>query len=233
MYRSCKLNLSFDVVRLQTDLAMATQAAWIPHFVPGNYEGDWSAIPLRSVEGQIEHIFSDPSVAVSTYRNTPVMKECPYFCQVLGAFDCPITSVRLLKLAAGSLIKEHVDHDLTVKNGVVRLHIPIVTNPDVEFYIEDERVRMAAGECWYIDASLPHRLANKGGTNRVHIVLDCVVNDWLNNWLIEAGYRPRPLTFLETRGVRPQDLDKVIAALIAMGTETSLAHARELEAARR
>lgn len=228
MYRACKLPLAFDARRLLADLALAEASHWQPHFVTRNYTGDWSVIPLRSVAGRADHIHSDASVPVSDYAPTPVLARCPYFQEVLGRFACPVSSARLMKLAAGSHIKEHVDHDLSVARGTARLHIPISTNPEVEFHIEDERVRMAAGECWYIDATLRHRLANLGATDRVHLVFDCEVNDWLRAQLAQAGYRPRPLGFLEARGVRRQDLGRVVAALQAMGTPVAAALAREL-----
>jgi len=233
MYHACQLAMSFDADALQADLRTALdRAAWTPHFVTRNYEGDWSAIPLRSVGGRPDHIYSDPSVAPEDYLDTPMLADCPYFRQVLASFGCPVTSARLLKLAPGSRIKEHVDHDLCLDKGVVRLHIPVTTNPLVEIHIEDQRVIMAEGECWYIDATLRHRLANLGETDRVHIVFDCVVDDWLRRHLRSAGLQPRPVGFLEARGIRPQDLDKVIAAFRAMGTEAGLAMAEELEAAR-
>lgn len=233
MYRACQLPLSFDAGALRADLLTARHwAAWMPHFVASNYEGDWSAIPLRSVAGRPDHIYPDPTKPPEAYLDTPLLAECPCFRHVLTSFPCPVNSARLLKLAPGSRIKEHVDLDLSLDRGVARLHVPVTTNPQVEIHIEDERVIMAEGECWYIDATLRHRLANHGDGDRVHIVFDCVVDDWLRSLLRSAGLQDRPVDFFEARGVRPQDLDQVIAALRAMGTTTGLAHARELEAAR-
>lgn len=232
MYRFCRLALNFDPARLQADLRAAEQPGWQAHFVPSNYTGDWSVIALRSVAGQVGHIFSDHAVAPDGYADTPLVAQCAYFREVLAAFLCPLTSVRLMKLAAGSTIKEHRDHDLTVDGGTVRLHIPVVTNPLVAFHVEGERVVMREGECWYIDASLPHWLANHGEADRVHLVLDCIVNDWLRGLLDQAGYAPRPLDFFEVRGIRRSDLDQVIRALRDMGSPVSLQHADELEQAR-
>jgi hypothetical protein len=79
---------------------------------------------------------------------------------------------------------------------------------------------------------LRHRLENHGVTDRVHIVLDCVVDEWLAGLLEQSGYQPRQPDFWESRGIRPRDLDKVIAALREMGTDAALAQACELEAAR-
>lgn len=231
MYRACKLSSTFDPDRLRADLVAAGEC-WIPHFVQRNYDGDWSAIPLRSVHGQSDHIVPDAGVPAEAYQDTEVLAACPYFRAVLAAFRCPVGSARLLKLAAGSRIHEHTDHDLSAARGYARLHVPVTTNPGVGFFIEDERVGMAAGECWYIDATLRHRLENLGATDRVHIVFDCVMNPWLEARLAEAGYSARQPDFLEARGIRPQDLDKVIAALRAMGTAAALAQVRDLEAAR-
>jgi mannose-6-phosphate isomerase-like protein (cupin superfamily) len=68
----------------------------------------------------------------------------------------------------------------------VRLHIPVVTNPEVEFVLNGVRVEMKEGECWYHNFNLPHRVANRGTVDRVHLVLDCVLNDWLREVLLSA-----------------------------------------------
>ena len=40
----------------------------------------------------------------------------------------------------------------------------------MEFYVDDRRVIMEAGECWYLDLSRPHRVHNRGTTDRIHLV---------------------------------------------------------------
>jgi hypothetical protein len=84
-----------------------------------------------------------------------------------------------MKLAAGSIIKEHRDHDLSYEHGFMRLHIPVVTNPDVEFLLNGRRVVMNPGECWYLRLSDPHAVANRGREDRIHLVIDTEVNEWL------------------------------------------------------
>jgi mannose-6-phosphate isomerase-like protein (cupin superfamily) len=108
-----------------------------------------------------------------------VLERCPYIREVLASFHCPLKLVRFLKLSAGSNIKEHSDFDLSFEDGEVRVHIPIQTNPQVEFVVDGERLPMGEGECWYINFNLPHRIHNGGETDRVHLVIDCVLNDWL------------------------------------------------------
>jgi hypothetical protein len=38
---------------------------------------------------------------------------------------------------------------------------------------------MAPGEGWYLRLSDPHTVANRGDTDRVHLVIDARMNDWL------------------------------------------------------
>ncbi len=182
-----KLPLTFDTIMLKHDLEHIENVAWINHFVQQNYTGTWSAIPLRSPAGAqhpVMMIYSDP--ACTEFEDTPFLKDCLYFQKVLRSFQCPLQAVRLMKLTPSSLIKEHRDHGLAVELGAVRLHIPIYTNPDVHFILNDERVILDEGECWYLRLANPHSLENCGQTDRVHIVIDAVVNDWLRDLLAEG-----------------------------------------------
>ncbi len=103
--------------------------------------------------------------------------------ELLTQFQCTLQSVRFLKLAAGSQIKEHRDYDLGFKEGQLRLHIPITTNPEVQFFLDAHRLDLKPGECWYLDLSLPHWVENRGATDRIHLVIDCELNEWLRNLL--------------------------------------------------
>jgi len=38
---------------------------------------------------------------------------------------------------------------------------------------------MSPGEVWYADFDRVHHVHNPGREPRVHLLLDCVVNDWL------------------------------------------------------
>ena len=68
----------------------------------------------------------------------------------------------------------------------MRIHVPLSTTPDVAFIHDGTRVDMQAGEAWYMDLNLPHAVHNAGEHARVHLVVDCVINDWLAD-LLEAG----------------------------------------------
>ncbi len=179
------LPFQFDVARLQADLACIMAEEFVPHFNTAYYQGDWSAVPLRSIGGRTDHIYPDPT-AKHAFADTPLLARCAYIREVLATLHCPQQAVRFLRLKAGSIIKEHRDYELGFEDGEVRLHIPVITNPDVEFVLNQVRVAMNEGECWYLNVNQPHRVANRGATDRIHLVIDCVVNDWLRALLVAA-----------------------------------------------
>lgn len=69
----------------------------------------------------------------------------------------------------------------------MRLHIPVVTNPAVDFRLNGVRCVMAAGTCWYLRLSDPHSVSNRGPADRVHLVIDAAVNGWLTDLFDRAA----------------------------------------------
>jgi hypothetical protein len=182
-----KLPLFFDPGRLQNDLKSLQDSSWIDHFVKQNYTGRWSVIPLRGPAGAahpVMMIYSNPSC--TSFADTPFLALCPYFREVLSRIECELLAVRLMKLEVQSVIKEHRDHDLSLDQGTIRLHIPVITNPQVEFFLNGAQVEMREGECWYLRLSDPHRVANNGPIDRIHLVIDARVNPWLEKLLVEG-----------------------------------------------
>lgn len=84
-----------------------------------------------------------------------------------------------MKLTPGSRIKEHEDLDLAAELGMARLHIPIITNDEVDFRLNGTRVILGEGECWYLRLMDRHSVENNGQSDRVHLVIDAQVNAWL------------------------------------------------------
>jgi hypothetical protein len=183
-----RLPFTFDPDLLARDLAGLSAVGWIGHFVRQNYDGDWSVIPLRGKAGAthpVMMIYSDPTCR--DFADTPMLAACPYFQQVLANFAAPLQAVRLMRLTVGSVIMEHSDHDLSFEEGTVRIHVPVVTNPDVEFYLNRRRVVLEAGTSWYLRLSDPHSVVNRGTADRVHMVIDAEVNDWVRDVLAAAA----------------------------------------------
>lgn len=178
MLASLQLPFVFDPVQLKAEIANIPADLWVNHFNTSIYEGDWSGLALRSVGGKPMQLYPDPT-ASDSFADTELLGQCPYYQSVLATFKCQLTAVRLLRLKAGSNIREHRDYRLGYEDGEVRLHIPVITNPDVAFFLQGERIMMQEGECWYLNVNLPHRVDNQSKTDRIHLVVDCIVNDWL------------------------------------------------------
>jgi mannose-6-phosphate isomerase-like protein (cupin superfamily) len=173
-----RLPLAFDVAPLLADVAALAGDRWVVHFNESYHDGGWQGVALRAVGGDAGRLHSGAHEAASV-ADTGLMRACPGIAAALGRLRCPLRAVRLLRLAAGSTIREHRDEDLRFEDGEARLHIPLVTSPAVEFYVDGERLLMEPGECWYIDFSRPHRVQNRGDRERIHLVVDCGVNEWL------------------------------------------------------
>ena len=187
MIESLRLPLDFDPKALRADLGRIAANEWIPHFVKQNYDGDWSGVALRGpadVTHPIQSLFANPGT--TDWSDTDLLGRCPYYARVLSRFECPLQSVRLLRLAPGSVIKQHTDHSLSLEDGELRLHVPVQTNADVDFGLNGVRLELREGQTWYLNVNFPHSVANRGNDFRVHLVADCEVNDWLRGLFQQA-----------------------------------------------
>jgi hypothetical protein len=95
----------------------------------------------------------------------------------LKSLGLDIRLARFLTLEPGGIIAEH--RDAFLSGGVVRLHVPVVTHPDVEFYIDGHRCFWQPGELWYGDFFRPHRAINKSPITRIHLVMDVTTTETL------------------------------------------------------
>ncbi|UVO54883.1 aspartyl/asparaginyl beta-hydroxylase domain-containing protein [Sphingomonas sp. SUN039] len=175
-----RLPFAFDPAALQADLAAFDTTDWTRHFVPQNYEGKWDVLPLRAKRGAthpVAMIYSDP--VATDYVDTPWLDHAPCLRAVLAQFDCTMLSARLMRLTPGSTIKEHSDLDLDAALGRARIHVPVITNDDVVFLLNRVAVDMAPGSVWYLRLADPHYVHNGGTTDRVHLVIDVLTNDWV------------------------------------------------------
>jgi hypothetical protein len=186
-----KIPLRFDPERLRDDLGRIAASDWTPHFNTREYDGDWSGVALRaSAKANVAGALVAGLNVGSEFVDTPVLDRCPYLREILAVFRCPIKSARLLKLGPGASIREHRDYDLGLDDGEARVHIPVVTNPSVEFLLEGRRVVMNEGEAWYLELNRRHSVRNRGKTDRVHLVVDCIADDWFRTQLSEGEEAP-------------------------------------------
>lgn len=184
------LPLSFDVDALRDALARVPDDVWIDHFNTGDYDGHWSVTALRGpadAKHPIQQVVAHPGI--TAWGDTALLESLPAFGAALDRFACPLQAVRLMRLGAGAVIHEHTDPGMALDDGEVRVHVPIQTHEDVVFTHDGDRVHLSAGHAWYLDVSRPHAVANRSDADRVHLVVDCVVNDWLRD-VFARGHAP-------------------------------------------
>jgi Aspartyl/Asparaginyl beta-hydroxylase len=90
----------------------------------------------------------------------------PYPRELIADLPAPKLMVRLLTLPAGSEIGEHNDAGSNFRFGSLRLHVPVVTHPDVIMMIDGERMSWRPGELWWGDFSRRHWLRNNSPITR-------------------------------------------------------------------
>jgi len=157
-----RLSVRFDADRMREEIERMPLSAWAahPNDIPGN-----SSIRLISVNG------AQNDDVNGRMAMTPNLAKSPYLRQILGSFGVVWGRSRLMRLAPGASVPQHADVNYHWFSRV-RLHIPIVTQPEVRFFCGDEAVHMAAGEAWLFDNWRLHRVENAGRRERIHLVAD-------------------------------------------------------------
>jgi SAM-dependent methyltransferase/uncharacterized protein YbaR (Trm112 family) len=155
--------------RMQAELDAIDPVHWRPLGGVG-----WSQIQLLEPDGRGgEHLH-------------PVLADCPAIQALAESFGVRVMALTLARLEPGGGVHEHRDISGGLSMGVLRLHVPLRTHPDVEFVVDGVRVSMREGETWHLDTTYPHRVANHSHVDRVHLIVDLEATPQIR------GLLPRP-----------------------------------------
>lgn len=154
--------VSWDPAPLAADMAVFT-------------EDDWHALEYGTKWGHIQLVAPNPDGRGSI--DHPKLAECPAIREVMDSFGSRVLDVSLARLGPGGQIAEHRDISGGVPMGVGRFHVPIVTHPDVEFYVSGHKVFLGPGELWTLDTTYKHKLHNRSDVLRIHLIVDVELND--------------------------------------------------------
>jgi hypothetical protein len=115
------------------------------------------------------------SADVETHGGFPLLaiELEPIVQRVLSHFPAGgvVTRVQLARMQSGAVIRPHVDQSLMLVASH-RVHLPLSTNEDVEFYIGAEPYHMDVGNVYELNNRLQHSVANNGQVSRVHLIVD-------------------------------------------------------------
>jgi hypothetical protein len=157
-----RLPVRFDVERLRAEVEALPADAWSRH--PSEYEGN-TAARLITVGG------TQNDLVGGEMRPTPALSACPYLQQVLASFNTVWSRARLMRISGGGSVPQHSDMNYHWFYRA-RVHIPVITRPEVRFHCADQSVHMAAGEAWIFDNWRPHKVLNPPSEARIHMVAD-------------------------------------------------------------
>ncbi len=182
-----KLPITFDYSKLQAEYKALNLAGFTYYNV----------IPLRSPAHLVDTSLPFPPPADdyadgswTDWLDTEELKMSPYLNEVVDYFkaNTKVTLVRVLRLAPKSTVDEHRDLTLglEVEKSVVRLTVPIFSNDEIQFFLNQTEVQLQLGECWYMRLTDPHKVVNNSEEERVNLTIDMIPNEWLKG-LIKSG----------------------------------------------
>lgn len=157
-----QLPVLFDIERLQAEVAALPAEAWVSH--PDSIPGNSAARLISAGGGETDDVHGQ-------MLPTSWLAAMPYARQVLAGFGVVWSRSRLMRLGPGASVPEHADINYHWHTRV-RLHVPIMTRPQVRFHCDGESVHMASGEAWIFDNWRRHRVENGSDADRVHLVAD-------------------------------------------------------------
>jgi hypothetical protein len=123
-------------------------------------------------------------------HRTAAGERCTYITEeLLPQFRAPWLRVVFYRLKPGTNIGRHRDiGENRLTNGIIRIHVPLITNPGVLMFVADQPYHFPVGTAWYFDATNYHRVENNGTEDRIHLVIDFKMSPGLAKIL-------KPLTF--------------------------------------
>lgn len=136
---------------------------------------DWKILPLPSPGGSPDRTDAG-GAGLMEHADTPYLAGAHALATLVRDFPLPLLGVRLMALGPGARSKEHRDAKCGPSWGMVRLHVPIVTNPGALVVIDGTEYHWTAGQLWFGDFNRSHHVRNEGDETRVHLVLDCLTD---------------------------------------------------------
>jgi hypothetical protein len=95
--------------------------------------------------------------------------------------------IMLARMAPGGVIHPHRDGNPAAK-WPHKIHVPIVTNDDVTFYVDGVGYHFAEGEVVEVNNMGLHAVENRGDTDRIHLIFEYYDEDQDEpDWLLAAA----------------------------------------------
>jgi Aspartyl/Asparaginyl beta-hydroxylase len=192
-----RLRVPIDVARLREELDALPPGAW---------RGTAGRVGVHSPADAIFLRGFAPAEGEKPIEDREALDALPYIRSVIEmALPAPRLRCLLAKLPAGAGIAPHIDRAPYFAKSI-RIHIPIVSNPQVAMMAGGLCYRMIPGEVWALNNSGPHAVWNAHASDaRTHLICDYLPNEWL---LEVLAHGERGL------GVRRDEVSRHLATLL-------------------
>jgi len=90
--------------------------------------------------------------------------------------------IMLARMAPGGIIHPHKDESPSAK-WPHKIHVPLLTNPGVQFFVDPTSYHFPVGEAVEVNNLGVHAVANRGETDRIHLIFEYFDRDqpsWLD-----------------------------------------------------
>ncbi len=171
------LESGFDVEPLKRKLAKIPERAWHQSGREEKYEVHKQTQALQLIyDSDFRHY--NPTVHPLHHEFRRELE--PFTDFVTRHFDGDGFIVRLIfaRLNAQGVIAPHSDGLYSLLK-CHRIHVPIITNDKVGFWVGGQEINMREGEMWEINNATLHAVYNRSDHTRIHMILDWVPNSTL------------------------------------------------------
>jgi len=197
--------LELDRTRVDRDLAAVDRFGYIDsydEFVCGS----WRTCMLRNASGDGDdgeiRDYEGPAQLTEHGHKTPYLTDL-----IDERFDTNrLRFARVTRLAAGSVVVPHRDY-VELARPLVRIHVPLATDPHAYASELETIYHMAAGEAWFLDATTVHSIANFADLPRIHLLLDFTADSPTDVFRTPPAAEPRipPKALVPRRPFRSRD----------------------------
>lgn len=179
-YKEVKSNI--DITELREAVLNATEEEWYENIFrkeQGGRIGEQVETILFNLNGAgtPEDVAHNPSKTFFWQKAWDKWKDLvePIVKEAISEYDnhenAFVNKCLIPRMRPGTTIPEHIDLS-PVFNVSHRIHVPLVTNPDVYFMINGERCIMEEGNAYEINNKVMHSVENKGSETRIHLLFD-------------------------------------------------------------
>ncbi|MGA1265217.1 MAG: sulfotransferase family protein, partial [Prochlorothrix sp.] len=208
--------LPLDLRPLLQDLEQLGEAAWSNRAAGGL--GNTEAIPLIAVGGTL----NDDFAIAGPLQPTPALGAGAHIRQVLQWLRVPLGCCRLVRLPPHTETPTQADHSY---HGFryQPLQVPLVSNPAVLWYCEEQPQHLAVGELWQCDHYRRYRWVNGSDRPAIHLVIEvpiaaslalagsgAIAPDVVSSVSV-AG--PLPLVPYQFQVLNPEEMEQLLGTL--------------------